>query len=56
VLPADRDDRMVGLWKSPHEEPLEYEDAAHRHSAPWGPHISGVLSVMALAISNMLAV
>jgi hypothetical protein len=53
MLPADRDNRMVSLRESPQEEPLEYEDAAHRHSAPCGPHISRILSVIALAIASM---
>ena len=53
VLPANCDNRMVGLGESPQEEPHENEDAARRHSPPCQLHFSRVLSVMTLALASM---
>jgi len=53
VLPANCDNRMVGLRESPQEEPHENKDAARRHSPPCQLHFWRILSVMTLALASM---
>ena len=53
VLPANCDNRMVGFWKSPQEEPHENKDAARRHSPPCQLHFWRILSVMTLALASI---
>lgn len=53
VLPANCDNRMVGLRESPQEEPHENKDAARRHSPPCQLHFWRILSVMTLALASI---